>query len=93
MSARRRVRTLEASVRLARACRRHAKSGSGRLRSGRCWRAWDASTTLRRTSCRAAQTIEALVDKLQTPSLRPQFLVAAPVVDIYHTLGHRPPSV
>jgi hypothetical protein len=41
----------------------------------------------------AAQTIEALADKLQTPRLRRSFLAAEPVVDIYRTLGQRPPSV
>ena len=39
----------------------------------------------------AAHTIEAIADKLQTPSLRRSFLAAEPVVDLYRTLGHRPP--
>ena len=39
----------------------------------------------------AAQTIEAIAATLQTPSLRRSFLAAEPVVDLYRTLGHRPP--
>jgi tetratricopeptide (TPR) repeat protein len=41
----------------------------------------------------AAQTIEAIVADLQTPRLRNCFLNAAPVVEIYHTLGRRPPTM
>ena len=40
---------------------------------------------------RATQVIEAIAAKLQTPSLRRSFLGAEPVVDLYRTLGHRPP--
>jgi class 3 adenylate cyclase/tetratricopeptide (TPR) repeat protein len=39
----------------------------------------------------ATQVIEAIATKLQTPSLRRSFLAAEPVVDLYRTLGHRPP--
>jgi tetratricopeptide (TPR) repeat protein len=40
----------------------------------------------------ATQTIEAIAANLQTPRLRHSFLSAAPVLDIYAALGHRPPS-
>ena len=40
---------------------------------------------------RATQVIEAIATKLQMPSLRRSFLAAEPVVDLYRTLGHRPP--
>jgi tetratricopeptide (TPR) repeat protein len=39
----------------------------------------------------AAQTIEALAADLRTPRLRHSFLNATPVVELYHTLGRRPP--
>jgi class 3 adenylate cyclase/tetratricopeptide (TPR) repeat protein len=39
----------------------------------------------------AIQTIEAIADKLMTPGLRRSFLTAEPVVDLYRTLGQRPP--
>jgi len=39
----------------------------------------------------ATQVIEAIATKLRTPRLRHSFLGAAPVVDLYRTLGHRPP--
>ncbi|MGH8542583.1 MAG: AAA family ATPase [Gammaproteobacteria bacterium] len=39
----------------------------------------------------AAQTIETIAGKLTTPSLRLSFLRAEPVVDVYRTLGRRPP--
>jgi hypothetical protein len=39
----------------------------------------------------ATHTIEAIADKLTTPSLRRSFLTAEPVVDLYRTLGQRPP--
>ena len=41
----------------------------------------------------ATHTIEAMADKLQTPSLRRSFLSAEPVVDLYRTLGQRPPLI
>jgi class 3 adenylate cyclase/tetratricopeptide (TPR) repeat protein len=40
----------------------------------------------------AIQTIEAIAANLQTPRLRHSFLSAAPVLEIYAVLGHRPPS-
>jgi class 3 adenylate cyclase/tetratricopeptide (TPR) repeat protein len=39
----------------------------------------------------ATKTIEAIAANLQTPRLRHSFLSAAPVLDIYAALGHRPP--
>jgi hypothetical protein len=39
----------------------------------------------------ATQTIEAIAANLQTPRLRHSFLSAAPVLDVYIALGHRPP--
>ena len=39
----------------------------------------------------ATQTIEAIAANLQTPRLHHSFLRAAPVLDIYAALGHRPP--
>jgi hypothetical protein len=39
----------------------------------------------------ATQTIEAIAANLHTPRLHHSFLSAAPVLDIYAALGHRPP--
>ena len=39
----------------------------------------------------ATQTIEAIAAHLRTGSLRSSFLRAAPVVEVYAALGHRPP--
>jgi hypothetical protein len=39
----------------------------------------------------ATQTIEAIAANLQTPRLRRSFLSAAPVMEVYGALGHRPP--
>ena len=40
----------------------------------------------------AVRTIEAIAANLQTPRLRHSFLNAAPVMEVYATLGHRPPA-
>jgi tetratricopeptide (TPR) repeat protein len=40
---------------------------------------------------RAAQTIDSIAAKLTTPGLRRSFLNAEPVVDVYRSLGRRPP--
>ena len=40
----------------------------------------------------AAQTIEAILGKLQTPQLRRSFVTAEPVQEIYRALGRRPPA-
>ena len=41
---------------------------------------------------RAAQTIEGNAARLTTPGLRRSFLTAEPVLDVYRTLGRRPPA-
>ena len=40
----------------------------------------------------AVDTIEAIAAKLTTPGLRRSFLGAEPVLDVYRTLGRRPPA-
>jgi hypothetical protein len=40
----------------------------------------------------AARIIEAIASKLRTPSLHRSFLSAEPVLEIYQTLGRRPPE-
>ncbi len=40
----------------------------------------------------AAQTIEAIAGQLTTPALRRSFLSAQPVLEVYRTLGRRPPA-
>ena len=39
----------------------------------------------------ATHTIEAIATTLHTPRLRHSFLSAAPVLEVYAVLGHRPP--
>jgi hypothetical protein len=39
----------------------------------------------------AAETVAAIATNLRTPRLRHSFLNAAPVLDVYATLGRRPP--
>jgi hypothetical protein len=41
----------------------------------------------------ATHTIEVIAAQLTMPDLRRSFLGAAPVLDIYRTLGHRPPTL
>jgi tetratricopeptide (TPR) repeat protein len=41
---------------------------------------------------RAAQTIDGIAARLTTPGLRHSFLTAEPVLDVYRTLGRRPPA-
>jgi tetratricopeptide (TPR) repeat protein len=41
----------------------------------------------------ATHTIEGITAKLTRPDLRRSFLGAEPVVDLYRTLGHRPPTL
>jgi hypothetical protein len=41
----------------------------------------------------ATHAIEVITAQLTMPDLRRSFLGAAPVVDIYQTLGHRPPTL
>ena len=40
----------------------------------------------------ATQTIEAMAANVHTPRLRHSFLSAAPVLEVYAALGHRPPQ-
>ena len=40
----------------------------------------------------AAQTVDAIAGKLTTPGLRRSFLTAESIVEIYRTLGRRPPA-
>ncbi|MBI3045713.1 MAG: hypothetical protein HYY78_23135, partial [Betaproteobacteria bacterium] len=41
----------------------------------------------------AAQTIEVIAEKLQTPGLHRSFLGAEPILEVYRALGRRPPQV
>jgi ATP/maltotriose-dependent transcriptional regulator MalT len=87
------VRTLEVSVRLAERLQTPREVWLGKATLGkvlaRLGREHDAAAHF----MQAAHTVETIADKLQTPRLRRSFLAAKPVVDIYRTLGHRPPSV
>ena len=41
----------------------------------------------------AVDTIEAIAENLRTPRLHQSFVSAKPVLDLYETLGDRPPTV
>jgi tetratricopeptide (TPR) repeat protein len=85
------ARTLEASVGLAERLQtpREVWLGKGALGKvlARLGREQEAETHF----IQATQTIEAIAAKLTTPGLRRSFLTAEPVVDLYRTLGQRPP--
>lgn len=85
------AQTLAASIRLAERISTPREVWLGKASLGkvlmRLHRDHDAEVQL----TQAAQTIEALAADLRTPRLLDSFLNAAPVVDLYHTLGRRPP--
>jgi Flp pilus assembly protein TadD len=84
-------RALAASVRLAESLQTPREVWLGKAGLGkvlvRLGREHDAEAHF----SQAAQTIEALADKLQTPRLRRSFLMAAPVVELYQIVGSHPP--
>ena len=83
--------TLEASVRLAERLQTPREVWLGKGALGKALVRLGREKEAEAYFIQATHTIEAIADKLQTPSLRRSFLAAEPVVDIYRTLGHRPP--
>ena len=85
------VQALEASVRLAERLQTPREVWLGKGALGKVLARLGREKEAEAHFILAAHTIEAIADKLQTPSLRRSFLAAEPVVDLYRTLGHRPP--
>jgi tetratricopeptide (TPR) repeat protein len=82
---------LEASVRLAESLQTPRDVWLGKAALGkvlaRLGHEHDAETHYRQ----AMYTIETIADKVHTPRLRRSFLTADPMVDLYRTVGYRPP--
>ena len=85
------ARTLEASVRLAESLQTPREIWLGKAALGKVLAQLGREQDAEARFLRATHTIEAIAATLQTLSLRRSFLAAEPVVDLYRTLGHRPP--
>jgi class 3 adenylate cyclase/tetratricopeptide (TPR) repeat protein len=85
------ARTLEASVRLAENLVTPREVWLGKAALGKVLARRGREKDAEAHCLQAIQTIEAIANKLKTPSLRRSFLAAEPVGDIYRTLGRRPP--
>jgi tetratricopeptide (TPR) repeat protein len=84
--------TLAESVGLAEAIGSLPEVWVGQATLGRVLARLGRDREAERHLTRAADTIEALVGKLETPRLSRTFLAAAPVVEVYRALGRRPPA-
>jgi tetratricopeptide (TPR) repeat protein len=85
------AQVLAASVRLAESLQTPREVWLGKAALGKVLARLGREQDAEAHFMQAARTIEAITEKLQTPSLRRSFLSAEPVVDIYRTLGRRPP--
>jgi predicted ATPase len=85
------VEVLEASIQLAEIIQTPREVWLGKAMLGNVFARLGQEKEAEAHFIQATQTIEAIVDKLTTPNLLRSFLSAEPVVDIYRTLGHRPP--
>ncbi len=85
------ARALAASVRLAESIQTPREVWLGKAALGKVLARLGREQDAEAHFIQAARTLEAIADKLQTPRLRRSFLAAEPVVNVYQTLGHRPP--
>ena len=85
------ARALDASVRLAESLQTPREIWLGKAALGKVLARLGREPEAETHFLQATQTIEAISAKLTLPDLRRSFLGAEPVVDIYRTLGHRPP--
>ena len=83
--------TLEASIRLAERLQTPREVWLGKAVLGTVLARLGREKEAEANFVQATHTIEAIADNLTTPRLRRSFLGAEPVVDIYRTLGRRPP--
>ncbi len=85
------ARALDGSVRLAQSLRTPREIWMGKLALGKVLAQLGREKEAEAQIVEAAQTIEAIADKLRTPDLRRSFLGGEPVLEVYRTLGRRPP--
>jgi class 3 adenylate cyclase/tetratricopeptide (TPR) repeat protein len=85
------ARTLNASIGLAERLQTPREVWLGKAALGKVFARLGREQEAEAHYIQATHTIEAIADKLTTPSLRRSFLTAEPVVDLYRTLGQRPP--
>jgi tetratricopeptide (TPR) repeat protein len=85
------VHTLEASIRLAERLQTPREVWLGKAALGKVLERLGREKEAEANFVQAIHTIEAIADNLTTPRLRRSFLGGEPVVDIYQTLGRRPP--
>jgi class 3 adenylate cyclase/tetratricopeptide (TPR) repeat protein len=84
---------LEASVRLAESLQTLQEVWLGKAALGKVLARLGREQEAEAHFLQATQTIEVIAAKLTRPDLRRSLLGAEPVVNIYQTLGHRPPSL
>jgi ATP/maltotriose-dependent transcriptional regulator MalT len=83
--------TLEASVRLAERLQTPREVWLGKAALGKVLARLGRELDAEAHFLQATDMIEAIASKLTTPRLQRSFLGAAPVVEVYRTLGRRPP--
>jgi class 3 adenylate cyclase/tetratricopeptide (TPR) repeat protein len=86
------ARALDASVRLGESLQTPREVWLGQAALGKVLARLGREQDAEARFLQAAQTIEAIASQLTTPRLRRSFLGAAPVVEVYRTLGRRPPQ-
>jgi class 3 adenylate cyclase/tetratricopeptide (TPR) repeat protein len=86
------ARALGASVQLAESLQTPREVWLGQAALGHVLARLGRADDAERHFLQAAQTIEAIASQLTTPRLQRSFLSAAPVVEVYRTLGRRPPQ-
>jgi tetratricopeptide (TPR) repeat protein len=86
------TQTLVASVRLAEQIQTPREVWLGQAALGKVLARLGRDKEAETQFAQAAQVIEAIAAHLQTPRLCHSFLSAAPVLEVYAALGHRPPS-
>ena len=85
------ARALDASVRLAESLQTPREIWLGKAALGKVLTRLGREPEAETHFLQATQTIDRIAAQLTLPDLRRSFLSAEPVVDIYRTLGHRPP--
>jgi tetratricopeptide (TPR) repeat protein len=87
------VQTFQASIYLAERLQTPRELWQGRAALGKVLLHLGQEKDAEASFSQVLQTIEAIAANLQTPSLRQSVLHAAPVLEVYDLLGHRPPPV
>ncbi|MBI3304223.1 MAG: AAA family ATPase [Deltaproteobacteria bacterium] len=87
------ARMLEAAVRLAESLQTLREVWMGKAALGKALARMGKDKEAEAQFTQAVKVIEAIAEKLRTPSLRRSFLSAEPVLEVYRALGHRPPLI